>query len=80
MQKTISNLLFFLVLIMIGITGYSMFSGKIELIPYIQVVFAAVLITWGIIEYKEDGKKTSYLYFALALIAIIAALYNFFGK
>lgn len=80
MYNTISNVLFFLVLVMIGITAYSMFSGKVELIPYIQMIFAFFLVTWGILEYKEDGKKTSFLYFGLAFIATIAAFYNFFGK
>lgn len=83
MYKVISNLLFFLVIVMIGLTAYSMFSGKVEFIPYIQILFALVLVSWGTLEYKiefkEDGKKTFYLYFVLAIISFGAAIFNFLG-
>jgi len=77
MQNMISNILVLLVVAMIGLTGYSIISGKVFMIPYIQIVFALVLVTWGTIEYKEEGKKASFLYFGLAFIALVAAIFNF---
>lgn len=76
MYHAMSNILFFLVIVLIGLTGYSFFSGKVVMIPYIQFVFAAVLIVWGVIEYMDEGKKFSFFYFGLALIAGIAGIYN----
>lgn len=61
--------------IIIFVSGYSLFTGESVTIPYVQILLGILLIILGINQLKENRKALAILLFCVAAFSILINIF-----
>lgn len=74
MTKTVRVTLIILLIAVISLIAYSSFSGKKEILPYVQLLMGGLLAVLGVNEVGENHKGIGVFYFVLAGFSALAGV------